>query len=238
MVFNNNITLGLILGSGVDLSDELVSDKNILLEDTTGVHRKTIYTCNMNGKNLLVFKGRKHFYEGWGNEDITANIKYASIAGVRNLLITNAAGGLNPNLKEGDLMLITSHINFIDKLRKEPAASHYSRRLQHLFRNACSKSKVMLHEGTYGCYTGPTYETRAEIRFQKNIGLDAAGMSTVPEVYESKNSGIEVIALSIITNLLKESTTAKTSHESVLHTAKTASLRLNKVLPAFISELN
>lgn len=238
MIFNNNISLGLILGSGVDLSDELVSEKNILLEDTTGVHRKTVYTCSMNGKNLLVFKGRKHFYEGWGYEDITANIQYAVIAGVKNLLITNAAGGLNPNFAEGDLMLITSHINFIDKLKKEPAMFHYSRRLQRLFRKACSRSKVMLHEGTYGCYTGPNYETRAEIRFQKSIGLDAAGMSTVPEVYEAKNSGIEVLGLSIITNLLKESTVEKTSHENVLQTAKIASLRLNKALPAFISELN
>lgn len=238
MVFNNNISLGLILGSGVDLSDDLVSEKNILLEDTTGVHRKTIYTCTMNGKNLLVFKGRKHFYEGWGFEDITANIQYANIAGVKNLLITNAAGGLNPNFTEGDLMLITSHINFIDKLKKQPTISHYSRRLQRLFRKACSSSKVMLHEGTYGCYTGPTYETRAEIRFQKNIGLDAAGMSTIPEVYEAYNSGIEVLALSIITNLLKESTAAKTSHDDVLQTAKNASKKLNKVLPAFISELN
>ncbi len=238
MVFNNNISLGLILGSGVDLDDGLVSDKNILLEDTTGVHMKTVYTCSMNGKNLLVFKGRKHFYEGWGYEAITANIKYAVIAGAKNLLITNAAGGLNPNFTEGDLMLITSHINFIDKLKKEPAASHYSRRLQRLFRKACSRSKVKLHEGTYGCYSGPTYETKAEIRLQKKLGLDAAGMSTVPEVYEAKNSGIAVVALSIITNLLKENTAEKTSHENVLQTAEIASLRLNKVLPAFISELN
>lgn len=238
MVFNNNISLGLILGSGVDLSDELVSDKNILLEDTTGVHRKTVYTCSLNGRNLLVFKGRKHFYEGWGYGDITANIKYASIAEVKNLLITNAAGGLNPNLKEGDMMLITSHINFIDKLKKQPVSSCYSRKLQRLFRKACMDSKVMLHEGTYGCYTGPTYETAAEIRFQKNIGLDAAGMSTVPEVYEAGNSGMDVLALSIITNLLKENSASKTSHENVLEIAKTASSRLNLVLPAFISELN
>ncbi len=238
MIKNKNIALGLILGSGVDLHDDIITEKNVIFEETKGVHDKLIYTCKISGIEAIVFKGRKHFYEGYSFEEITSNIKLAKELGVKNLLITNAAGGLNENFCEGDLMLITSHINFIDKLKLPKSANLYSKPLHDKFRSSCRKVNVKLSEGTYGCYSGPTYETKAEIRFQKKIGLDAAGMSTVPEVNKSNYHGINVIGVSIITNLLKENTISVTAHEDVLNTAKTASIHLNKVIPVFISELN
>lgn len=238
MIINKNIAIGLILGSGVDISEDSISGKNVIFEETSGVHHKVVFTCSISGKDAIIFKGRKHFYEGHTLEEITANIKLAKKLGVENLLITNAAGGLNENFNDGDLMLINSHINFIDKLNFHPESHFYSRSLQDKFRAACRKMKVKLHEGTYGCYTGPNYETKAEIRLQKKIGLDAAGMSTVPEVIAANSLGINVIAVSIITNLLKENSVAVTAHEEVLNTAKKASISLNKVLPVFISELN
>ncbi len=135
-------------------------------------------------------------------------------------------------------MLINSHINFIDKLKLHPVVNNYDPSLANKFTDACRQMKVKLHEGTYGCYPGPNYETKAEIRLQKKIGLDAAGMSTVPEVNDACFNGINVIAVSIITNLLKENSAGVTSHDEVLLTAKIASNSLNKVLPVFISELN
>ena len=241
MIKNNNITLGLILGSGIELDDKILTNKKVLFEDKNGVHHKVIFSCILSGKEILVFKGRKHFYEGWSLEDITANIKTASNYGVKNIFVTNAAGGLNDNFRAGDLMLINSHINFIDKLKFNTPyinRNFYNYELKNKFINACKQAAVKLHEGTYGCYTGPTYETKAEIRMQKKIKLDAAGMSTVPEVINANESGIKILAVSVITNLLKENSTEAASHEEVLLTAASASISLNKVLPIFINQLN
>lgn len=241
LINNSKITLALILGSGVDLDDEMISGKTIIIEDKKGIHHKIIYTCKVHGKEVLVFRGRRHFYEGYSLDEITYNVNFAVKMGADNILITNAAGGLNENFAEGDLMLITSHINFINKLKfndVKKQTGFYSKELQDKFRHACRISNVKLQEGAYGCYTGPTYETNSEIRFQKKIMLDAAGMSTVPEVIEAASNQINVIALSVITNLLKENSAAETSHDNVLITAHKASLSLKKVLPAFISQLN
>lgn len=246
MINNSKIALALILGSGIEPGDEITKDKIILFEDTRGVHSKVIYSCTIAGKNVLVFKGRRHFYEGYSLEEITSNVNFAIERGAENIFITNAAGGLNENFSEGDLMMITSHINFIDKLKLRFFADNdgllnknfYSRELQDKFRSLCKLHKIKLHEGTYGCYSGPTYETNAEIRFQKKIMLDAAGMSTVPEVISASKHKINVLAVSVITNLLRENSIGQTSHDDVLLTAKIASNSLKKVLPAFISQLN
>jgi purine-nucleoside phosphorylase len=238
LIKNENIAFAMILGSGVELNNEIITNKEVIFEETQGVHHKLIYTCTISGKNVVVFKGRKHFYEGYSQEELTVNIRTAAELGIKDLLVTNAAGGINENFNDGDLMLIRSHINFIDKLKLPPVFINYNNILQEKFRTACGKVNVKLHEGTYGCYSGPTYETKAEIRFQKKIGLDAAGMSTIPEVLDANYRGINILGLSIITNMLKENSISVTSHEEVLNTAKIASLRLNKVLPVFISELN
>jgi purine-nucleoside phosphorylase len=238
LINNSNIILGLILGSGIDLYDEIVSDKTVFSIEMTGIHKKIIYSCSLKGKQILVFKGRKHFYEGYDKEDILANIHLAAEYGVKNLLITNAAGGLNENFTEGVLMLINSHVNFSSRFTYDKTINPYSADLQEKIKNAFIKSKVKLYEGCYGYYSGPAYETRAEIKMQKKIGIDAAGMSTIPEVYESVKLGINTAALSVITNLLKENNTISATHESIIHTAQKASKKLNKALINLINELN
>jgi purine-nucleoside phosphorylase len=238
LVNNSNIVLGLILGSGIDLDENIITDKAIYSIDRGGIHIKIVYTCKINGKELLVFKGRKHFYEGFSRDEMLENIRIAKEHGVRNLLITNAAGGLNENFIDGDLMLITSHISFNNKLVYHKNSDPYSHELIEKFKRACMKSKVKLQEGLYGFYSGPTYETKAEIRMQKKIGLDAAGMSTIPEVYEAASLGMKVISVSVITNLLKENAILPASHEDVLFTAQKASASLNKAIENLISELN
>lgn len=238
MVKINNIDLALILGSGLELDESLITSKELLSEDKSGIHHKLVFTCIMGGRKLLVFRGRKHFYEGHGFESITSSVKTAYEMGTRNILITNAAGGLNENFDEGDLMLINSHINFIEKMNQKRNPFPYSKTLQKTFLRISGKMKIKIHEGVYGCYSGPAYETCGEIRFQKKIGLDAAGMSTLPEVNAAAGLGINVIAVSVITNLLKENLQQHTSHGNVLNISKTASAKLNAILPGFVSELN
>lgn len=228
----------MILGSGIQLSEELVSDVKVLSMDNSGVHQKKVFLCRVNDSEVLVFKGRKHFYEGYSKNEITYNIKFAFEMGARNILLTNAAGGLNENFNEGDLMMITSHINFIDKIHFKPANRFFDKELQEKFRRSCINTGVKLQEGTYGCYPGPTYETKAEIRFQKKFLLDAAGMSTVPELLYGADLNMKFIAVSVITNMLNEVNSVPANHESVINTAAKASESLNKLLPSFISQLN
>ena len=235
---NSNITLGLILGSGIDLNEEIITEKTVYSVETSGVHKKIIYGCKINGKNILVFRGRKHFYEGCDLNDMLTNVRKAHESGVKNLLITNAAGGLNENFSEGDLMLLTSHIDFNGKLSYQRDYSPYSAELKDKVRIAFIKSRVKLHEGSYGYYQGPTYETKAEIRLQKKFGIDAAGMSTVPEIYEAVSLKMNVAAISVITNLLKENNAVPTSHDEVLINAERASEKLNKAIVNLINELN
>ncbi|MCC6866057.1 MAG: purine-nucleoside phosphorylase [Ignavibacteria bacterium] len=238
MKFNNKLKLAIILGSGVELNKNVFLNKQIIKEENEGVHLKQVYICKCGSDNILVFKGRKHFYEGFKKDEISGNIKFAAEMGIDKIFITNAAGGLNENFNAGDLMLITSHINFLTKIVNKPVSHFYDENLMNILRKCCIKNKIKLHEGTYGCYSGPTYETKAEIRFQKNFMLDAAGMSTVPEVLYASDKGLRVVAVSIITNLLKENEIAHISHNEVLSTASAASQNLNIILPCFISELN
>ena len=238
MLNNINIVLGLILGSGITLNEEILENKVIVKENPAGIHNKQVYTCNIYGKSVLVFSGRKHFYEGSDLSGITENVRLASKYGVKNLIITNAAGGLNENFTVGDIMLISSYINFITPLKLENIYFRTSDILKKILLKSASVSGINISEGVYGCYPGPTYETRAEIRFQKKYGLDAAGMSTIPEINHALKLGMKVAALSVITNLLNENLNTKTSHSDVLQTALKASGKLNRLLPGIISELN
>lgn len=190
MINNSNIVLALILGSGIELNQGLFEHKKMIFEDSSGIHHKQIYTCSYKGKTIIVFKGRRHFYEGQSYEEITSNIELAKNMNVKNVILTNAAGGLNENFAEGDVMLITSHINFIDKLIYNKPEFPYSGYLMKKLKKICFQNNIKLHEGVYGCYPGPTYETRSEIRMQKKFMIDAAGMSTIPEVFASKSAGL------------------------------------------------
>ena len=231
------IPLGIILGSGIGIEKTRFSSVEILFEDNSGIHNKIIYKCLFDGKPLLVLQGRKHFYEGHNLAEMVENIHRVQKHGVNNLMITNAAGGVNDNFAVSDMMMIRSHINLNNSLLFKRKAFPYSKSLQEMFEQSCIEAGVKLHSGIYGYYQGPTYETKSEIRFQKKFNIDAAGMSTIPEVNEASLNGINVIAVSVITNLLKENDIEPASHESVLATAKAASKNLNKALSEFIKNL-
>ncbi len=187
-------------------------------------------------KSILLWKGRFHFYEGYRWEEIVAPVVIAAAVGCQTLLVTNAAGGLNPYFEVGDLMLIRDHINFF------PAFPGWQR---HRARNQCydpSRSEALLEiavelgvrmqQGTYIGVPGPNYETPAEVQFYTRIGGDAIGMSTVLEVEAAVALGMKVVGCSVITNVLSAASHQGVSHQEVLRVSKRTSALIAQMLVA------
>ncbi len=237
--------IGLILGSGLSpLADEVENADFIPYETipnfpVSGVagHAGRLVIGQLAGKSVLVMQGRTHFYEGYSPQQITLPVRVMHLLGIETLFVTNAAGGVNPNFQAGDLMLITDHINMIgfggnNPLRgpnlaqigpRFPSMTHaYNQDLLALARQVSEAQDISLQEGVYICLAGPSFETPAEIRFLHTIGVDAVGMSTVPEVIVANHSGIQVLGISSITNVAIHDTSseAETTHEEVLETGQ------------------
>jgi purine-nucleoside phosphorylase len=211
----------------------------LISEEKSGIHYKKVHIGRFSkNSEILLISGRKHFYEGYGLSEITQNIDIAQNFGVKNLIITNAAGGLNLNFKESDLMLITSYINFNSGLILPPHKIFSNSNLSKLFLKTALKNKVSCHKGIYGSFSGPMYETNAEIRYIKKFKIDAAGMSTIPELIKAKECGLNVIAVSAITNLLFESKQIFTNHSAVIRNAKKITPFLKNILSDISLELN
>jgi purine-nucleoside phosphorylase len=191
---------------------------------------------------VLVLSGRAHFYEGHTLERVTFPVRVLAEFGIRDLLLTNAAGGVNRRFHPGDFMCLTDHINFMgaNPLRGEPLPGRprfvdltqtYDEGLNRLVKKAARQSGVRLHPGVYLAVSGPSYETPAEIRAFARLGADAVGMSTVPEAIVARQCGLKVAAVSCITNLAAGRSGGLLSHAEVLETAETvktmAALLLN-----------
>jgi purine-nucleoside phosphorylase len=190
-------------------------------------------------KTKAIFaQGRVHLYEGHSARDVTSIVRVLAKAGIKQLIVTNAAGALNPKFKPGDWMMITDHINltgtspligcadFIDMTEA------YSRRLQEKFRAAAKKIDIILHEGLYAGSIGPQYETPAEVHLLQKLGADAVGMSTVLEVIQARALGLEVAGFSCLTNLAAGPSQEKLSHEEVLEVGKKAAADFTNLLDA------
>ncbi|MFO1512992.1 MAG: purine-nucleoside phosphorylase [Verrucomicrobiota bacterium] len=181
---------------------------------------------------LMVLSGRAHFYEGHAMEQVTFAVRTLAACGITDLLLTNAAGGVNRKFRAGDFMVVTDHINFmgVNPLRGDEAATPrarfvdltqaYDPKLSAILVSAASGAKVKLQRGVYLAVSGPSYETPAEIRAFARLGADAVGMSTVPEVIVARQYGMRVAALSCITNLAAGISRAPLSHEEVLETGE------------------
>lgn len=179
---------------------------------------------------VLVLKGRTHFYEGHDMSRVTFPIRVLAEFGVRSLLLTNAAGGINRKFKVGDFMILEDHINFMgaNPLRGPAFAGLprfvdmtrvYDSKLSELLKKAGRQNKLRLHSGVYLATAGPSYETPAEIRAFGRLGADAVGMSTVPEAIVGRQCGLSVAAISCITNLAAGRSSRELSHQEVLSTA-------------------
>ncbi len=233
-------TIGIILGSGLGDFGSLVKDPTVIptseipnypVSTVQGHSGKLIFgTIEVNKQDsvqLLVFQGRVHFYESNSLERVVYPIEVANALGIKTLLITNAAGGINQNFKPGDLMFIRDYINLtfenplIGKAIKasERIGRYFDEKLLLQAKAVARELKIPIKEGVY-CWTkGPTYETAAEIRMMHKLGADAVGMSTVPEVMTAVHHGIKVLGISCITNMATGITGEKLSHNEVTETA-------------------
>lgn len=255
-------TVGLILGSGLSsLADAVENADVIAYEDiphwpvsTVVGHSGRLVIGKLGGQVVVVQQGRSHFYEGYSQHQITLAVRVMHQLGVKTLVVTNAAGGINQDFNVGDLMLIHDHINFVGMAGNNPLrgpnderigprfpdmTEAYDRRLRELAQETAVSLGFSLREGVYVYLAGPTFETPAELRFLRAIGADAVGMSTVPEVVVARHAGIRVLGISTITNkaILDPSSGATVSHEEVLQTGKQIIPRLTALINHLLPKL-
>lgn len=231
--------VGLILGSGLgDFADTLEDTLRIPYADipdfpvpTVPGHCGSMVFGRKQGKNVVVLQGRIHYYEGHSMQKITFPIRVLAALGVKTLILTNACGGVNLSYKPGDLMLISDHINFsganpligsnLDAYgpRFPDMSDLYTSSLRSLIKQAASDAGISLQEGVYAMYSGPNYETPAEIRMFRILGADVVGMSTVPEALVAGHCGMQVVGVSCVTNMAAGVLPVKLSHAEVMETA-------------------
>ena len=229
--------IGLILGSGLADSVILEDAKTIAYQDipdfplsTATGHKSEWVSGKLNGKKVCMMRGRFHFYEGWRTEDIILPVRVMKLLGVKTLIVTNAAGGVNLSYTPGDLMLITDHINYsgVNPLigpndddfgtRFPDMSRAYAPALREKARKCAAELGIDLKEGVYMWFSGPSYETPAEIRMARILGAAAVGMSTVPEVIAANHCGIGVLGITCITNMAAGILDQPLSHKEVLET--------------------
>jgi len=233
--------LALVLGSGFHPAlAELRVEKKIAYARIPGFPRPTVrghagelYFGHFGKTPVLVLDGRAHFYEGHPMARVTFAVRALAAFGIRDLLLTNAAGGINRKFQAGDFMVLTDHINLMGTNPLRPAGGEawlplpsfvdltetYDARLRALLFRAGKKARLKLQRGVYLAVSGPSYETPAEIRAFARLGADAVGMSTVPEAVAARQCGLNVAAVSCITNLAAATGREKLSHAAVLATA-------------------
>jgi purine-nucleoside phosphorylase len=245
-----------ILGSGLGaLADQVENPISLPFDDVPGLkastvegHTSRLVAGNIDVTPVLFMQGRMHMYEGHPPEVIALPVRAAAEIGVKTMIVTNAAGGVNRSFRPGDLMLIDDHINLMwqnpligPTQNQEPRfpdmSAPYDRELQRLAQEVALEQGTRLQIGTYLALTGPAYETSAEIRMLERLGADAIGMSTVPEVIAAGANGIRVLGLSLITNLAAGYTAHPLSHAEVIETAARASVVFGALVRGIITRL-
>lgn len=246
----------IILGSGLGaLGNEITNAVSIdyselegFPQSTVAGHRGRLLIGKLEGKDVLCMQGRIHLYEGHDPKKIDFIIKVFKELGIKNLIVTNAAGSLNENFAPGSVMLINDHINFSgrnpligpndDTLgpRFPDVSDAYCKKFRDKIKQIAKDNNIPLFEGVYMMVTGPNFETAAEIRAFRILGADAVGMSTVPEVLSAVHSGMSVLAFSVITNFGTGMKSGAQSHEETLKQADAAASRLTTLVKAFIRE--
>lgn len=231
--------IGLVLGSGLGDLAEKIEDSIVIKykdipnfpESTVKGHKGQLVIGRLGGKEVIAMQGRFHYYEGYTLKEITFPIRCMIGLGINNLIVTNAAGGVNSSFKPGDLMIIEDHINFTGNNpligrnieQKGPRfvdmTYAYDKDLINLAIESGKHLNLDLKTGVYMCLTGPTYETPAEVRMAGIMGADAVGMSTVPEVIVANHERIKVLGISCITNMASGILDKPLNHEEVVETS-------------------
>jgi len=254
---NSEASIGIILGSGLgNLSNEIKIEKEVDYNtiphfpvSTVKGHKGRLIFGELGGKKVWVMGGRFHFYEGYTAQQVAYPVRVMRLLGVKTLLLSNAAGGVNTAFKVGDLMIINDHISLftVNPLlgkndeeigtRFPDMSEPYSKALIGKAKAIAAANHIALHEGVYTGVTGPTFETRAEYKLIHVLGGDAVGMSTVQETIAAVHSGMQVFAISVITDLGIREEDNIITHEEVLQAAKDAEPKLTLLFTELIKGL-
>ncbi|HRJ74226.1 MAG TPA: purine-nucleoside phosphorylase [Terrimicrobiaceae bacterium] len=243
--------LAVVLGSGLgpfaeSLEHELVvhfGDVPDLPVSRVPGHAGRFVVARLAGQPILIAQGRVHLYEGWDAREVTRSVRLMHRLGIETLVLTNAAGTVNPEFPPGDWMMLADHINLTgySPLHGGPnffdMSEVYSRELRRIFRETSTTLGITLHEGVYAAMPGPQYETPAEIRMLKTLGADAVGMSTVPEAIQARALGMKVAAFSCLTNWGAGLSDSELSHEEVTTTGRQAADTLARLLHAVLPDI-
>lgn len=245
--------IAMILGSGLGSLAEAINDPLVIPYgeipewpvSTVIGHEGSLVAGELKGQNVIMMQGRVHFYEGYSMNQVTLPIRVLNRLGVNELFVTNAAGAVNPDYEPGDLMLITDHLNLIGMAGANPLrgpnldelgprfpdmSQAYDRELCEITRQVAKDNGLAIHEGVYICLAGPSFETPADLRFLRAVGVDAVGMSTVPEVTVAHHAGMRVLGISGISNKANLDGETITTHEEVLDAGKIMVPKLKTLL--------
>lgn len=251
-------SIGLILGSGLgDFADGLENRVVIPFAEipdfpqpTVEGHAGAFVIGSCQGKTVVALQGRIHYYEGHPQQVITIPVRVMALLGVKQIVLTNACGGVNLNFAPGDLMLISDHINYsgsnpligqnLDQFgpRFPDLSNVYTKELRTKIMKVAEKNGIALRQGVYVMYSGPNYETPAEIRMFRMMGADAVGMSTVPEAIVAAHCGMDVVGISCITNMAAGVLPQKLNHQEVVETAALLHDKFQKLLTLVIDLLD
>lgn len=250
-------TTGIILGTGLGELATQITDKQEIPYDTipnfplstVEGHSGKLIIGNLGKKRVLAMQGRFHYYEGYDMKEVTFPVRVMAALGVKTLLLSNAAGGVNPNFEIGDIMIINDHLNLFPQhplrgknykelgVRFPDMSQAYSKELINKAKQIASKHNIKLQEGVYVGTSGPTYETPSEYRYFHLIGGDAVGMSTVPEVIVANHAGMQCFALSIITDLGVPGKIVEVTHEEVQEIANNVQPLMTLIMKELINEM-
>ena len=251
-----NPKVGIVCGSGLANIAEIIDNKTIVNYDeipnfpvsTVKGHKSNLIIGDISNKDIIAMQGRFHYYEGYPIQEVVFGIRVMKELGVETIIITNAAGGMNPEFRVGDIMIIEDHINLIpnpligkndERLGTRFPSMHsaYSKDLIDKAKKIAEENNIKVHSGVYLGNTGPSFETPAEYRFYHKIGADVVGMSTTPEVIIAVHSNMNVFAMSLVSNIFDDSIREEASHEEVIDSAKLAEDNMILITKRLIEEL-
>ncbi|VXB83258.1 Purine nucleoside phosphorylase 1 [Flavobacterium sp. 9AF] len=245
---------GIVLGSGLGgFADDIQILHTISYTEipnfpvsTVQGHKGALLFGLIGDKKVLAMQGRFHYYEGYDMKQVTFPIRVMQQLGIKKIIVSNASGGVNPNFKVGDIMIIKDHVNMMPE---HPLRGHneerfgprfvnmsepYSKAMIAKVKKIANEMEIEIQEGVYLALQGPTFETLAEYKMVKNIGADCVGMSTVPEVIVAKHMNMDCLGISVITDMGNEENIEEVNHEEVLQAAKKAEPHVRNLIKNFI----
>ncbi len=249
--------IAIVLGSGLNtIIDEMIIVNCLAYKDipnfpvsTVEGHQGNLLFGKLNGVPIIAMQGRFHYYEGYDMKQITFPIRIMKALGVETLILSNAAGGLNPHFNIGDIMIIEDHINFFPDnplkgknentlgLRFPDMSEVYDKQIINKIISIAKQYEIAVKKGVYIGVPGPTYETPAEYRMFYRLGGDSVGMSTVPEAIVARHAGMKCVGFSVITDMWREHETQKVSHKMVLEEAAKAEPILSMLLKVLLTKI-